>query len=55
MKPLSLFLSLGSPGSSDGRECNAGYVRDAGSIPGEDPLRREWLPTPVFLPGEFYG
>ena len=21
----------------------------------EDPWRREWLPTPVFLPGEFYG
>ena len=28
--------------------CNAG---DPGSIP----WRREWLPTPVFLPGEFYG
>ena len=21
----------------------------------EDPWRREWLPTPMFLPGEFYG
>ena len=21
----------------------------------QDPLEREWLPTPVFLPGEFYG
>ena len=21
----------------------------------EDPLEREWLPTPVCLPGEFYG
>ena len=21
----------------------------------EDPLIREWLPTPVFLPGEFHG
>ena len=21
----------------------------------EDPLEGEWLPTPVFLPGEFYG
>ena len=28
--------------------CN---VRDLGSIPG----RREWLPIPVFLPGEFHG
>ena len=22
---------------------------------GEDPWRKEWLPTPVFLPGEFHG
>ena len=21
----------------------------------EDPLQREWLPTPVLLPGEFHG
>ena len=21
----------------------------------EDPLRKEWQPTPVFLPGEFHG
>ena len=21
----------------------------------EDPWRREWQPTPVFLPGEFHG
>ena len=28
-----------------------------GSISGcqEDPWRRKWLPTPVFLPGEFRG
>ena len=25
------------------------------SLGREDPQRREWLPTPVFLPGEFYG
>ena len=25
------------------------------SLGGEDPLRIEWLPTPVFLPGEFHG
>ena len=29
--------------------CNAG---DPCSIPGSE---REWLPTPVFLPGEFHG
>ena len=33
---------------------NAG---DAGSIPGSGrcPWRKEWLPTPVFLPGESHG
>ena len=25
------------------------------SLGWEDPLKREWLPTPVFLPGEFHG
>ena len=42
---------MGFPGGSDGREstCNAG---DLGLIPGqEDPWRREWQLTPVFLPG----
>ena len=40
----------GFPGGSDGKEstCNAG---DLGSIP----WRREWLPIPVFLPGESHG
>ena len=47
----------GFPGASDCKEstCNAG---DLGSIPGSGrvfPWRREWLPTPVFLPGEFHG
>ena len=43
------------PGGSDGKEsaCNSG---DLGSIPGsEDPLEKEWLTTPVLLPGEFHG
>ena len=30
---------------------NAADVRDAGFTP----WRREWVPTPVFLPGEFHG
>ena len=38
---------------------NAGDAGDAGSIPelGRAPggWRRAWLPTPVFLPGEFHG
>ena len=44
------------PSSSDAKEsaCNMG---DQGSIPGlgRFPWRRECLPTPVFLPGEFHG
>ena len=43
-------------GGSDGKisACDAG---DLGSIPGlgRSPEKREWLPTPVFLPGEFHG
>ena len=47
---------MGFPGSSSGKEstCNAG---DPGSTPGSGrfPWRREWLPTPVFLPEELRG
>ena len=46
----------GFPGDSDGKEsvCNAG---DLSSIPGLGRCLAEgkWLPTPVFLPGEFRG
>ena len=43
---------MGFPCGSAGKEsaCNVG---DLGSIPGLG--RREWLPTPVFWPGEFHG
>ena len=35
---------------------NAGDTRDASLIPGlEDPWRRGWEPTPVFLPGGSHG
>ena len=45
------------PGGPDSKEsaCNVGYLS---SIPGlcwEDPWRRAWQPTPVFLPGESQG
>ena len=47
---------MGFPNDPDGKEsaCNAG---DPGSIPalGRFPWRKEWLPTPVFLPGESHG
>ena len=52
----SLCFTMGFPSGSDGKEspCNAG---GPGSIPGwgNIPWRREWLPTPAFLPGEFHG
>ena len=51
-----VWFPWGFPGVSDGKEfaCN---VEDLGLIPGSgrSPWRREWLPTPVFLPGEFHG
>ena len=34
------------------RSSNAG---DPGLVPGEDPWRRKWQSTPVFLPGEPHG
>ena len=36
---------------------SAGDIRDVGSTPGSGrfPWRREWQPTPVFLPGEPHG
>ena len=64
----SLFLTLCSracgwqqldsqvPGGLAGKE-PASNMEDLGLIPGSErsPWRREWLPTPVFLPGEFHG
>ena len=45
---------MGFPGGSASKEsiCNMGVL---GSVPGLGPWRREWLPIPVFLPGEFHG
>ena len=36
---------------------SVGDAGDVGLIPGvrKMPWRREWQPTPVFLPGEFHG
>ena len=45
----------GFPGSpTEDSACKTG---DPGSIPGSErfPWIRKWLPTPVFLPGEFHG
>jgi len=47
---------MGFLGGSDDKEsaCN---LEDLSSIPGSgrSPWRREWLPTPVFWPGEPHG
>jgi len=51
----NLTFIWGFPGGSDGeKSVDAG---DTGSIPrvGKIPWRKEWLPTPAFLPGESHG
>ena len=55
-----LFLSLSKwrcfPGSSESKEFTWD-MGDLSSIPGvgKIPWRREWQPTPIFLPGESHG
>ena len=44
---------MGFPGGLDSKE-SACSVRDLGLI-GKIPWRREGLPTPIFLSGEFHG
>ena len=53
---LSKLIHLGFPGGSEVK-VSAHNAGDLGSIPGSGrfPWRRKWLPTPVFLPGEFQG
>ena len=52
---LAYSMSASFPCGSDGTEsaCNSG---DLGFSPraGKIPCRREWLATPLFLPGEFH-
>ena len=54
-RELFIFIDR-FPCDSAGKEsaCNVG---DLGLIPGvgRSPGEREWLPTPVFWPGEFHG
>ena len=48
----------GFPSGSAGKEsaCHAGDAGDTGSTPGgENPQRRKWQPTPVFLLGISHG
>ena len=50
------YCKLNFPGGSDGKEtaCNTG---DPGSVlgSGSSPWRRQWQPTPVFLPRKSHG
>ena len=47
---------MGFPVGSEHKE-SACIVGDPGSIPGSGrpPWKKEWHPTPVFLPGESHG
>ena len=58
MQPFRNLVRVesGLPGDSEGKE-SACSVGDPGSISesGRFPWRREWLATPIFLPGEFHG
>ena len=51
--------TMGFPEGSVGKEsaCNAGDIGDAGfgHCVGKIPWRREWRPTPVFLPEKSHG
>ena len=51
-----VFHFLDFPGGSDGKE-SACAARDPGLIRGlgRSSGRKKWLPTPIFLPGEFHG
>ena len=48
------ICNVGFPGGSDGKESPTGRP---GFDPwvGKTPWKKEWQPTPVFLPGEFHG
>ena len=45
----------GFPGGSDSQESACNQESQVQSLGQEDPLRKEWVPTPLFLPGESQG
>ena len=47
-----LFIIQGFPGGSNGKESSCNQVQYLGQ---EDPWRRKWQPTPVFLLEESHG
>ena len=55
---MHVCMHVGSPGGASGKAsaCNAGDVRDSGSIPGSGRSSGEGNGNPsVFLPGESHG
>ena len=52
---FSLVCSKGFHGSSEVKNLPAMKEAWVWSLGWEDPWRREWQPTPVFLPEEFHG
>ena len=46
---------LGFPGGLDAKVSATMQETQVQSWVGKIPWRREWLPTPVFLPGEFHA
>ena len=53
-RPFSVVLKLKLNLLFQKTVCNAGDCSFSPWV-GKIPWRREWLPTPVFLPGEFHG
>ena len=53
---VTMNCPMGFPGGSDGKEsvCNARRP-EFDPLVRKIPWKREWLPTPVFLPGESCG
>ena len=49
------YFYLGFPGNSEGKESACKWYTQFDSWARKIPWRREWLPTPLFLPGKFYG
>ena len=56
MRYLISHLTVGFSGGSDGKE-SACSAEEPGFDPWveKSPWKREWQPTPVFLPEEFHG
>ena len=50
-----LNVAMGFPGGSVGKNAPASTGDGFSPWVGKIPLRKEWPPTPVFLPGRFHG